>query len=139
MPSAGYTCQEAEAVAGLQPIRNNLWLAYRTKASYRLPRRRERAGGFSLSVGHVLVAQIDVHRGKPNRVNWAALVAFMALIVPALCACSGLSQPAPSSSRYLDLNDPPPRRDPMADQETARAKAELTDRRDNAERAASQQ
>jgi hypothetical protein len=69
----------------------------------------------------------------------AALVAFMVVIALALCACSGLPSATSSAGPYANLNEPPPRRDPAADQEAARAKAELTDRRDKAERAASQQ
>jgi hypothetical protein len=70
--------------------------------------------------------------GKRGRITPAAFVASMALIAQTLCACSGLS----SSSRYLDLNEPPPRRDPGADQEAARAKADLNATRDAAQQQA---
>jgi hypothetical protein len=81
-------------------------------------------------------ARQHADHGKRSRITPAAFVAFMALIAQTLCACSGLSQPAPSSSRYLDLNEPPPRRDPGADQEAARAKADLNATRDAAQQQA---
>ena len=68
--------------------------------------------------------------------NLAALVVFMALIARALCACSGLPSAASSSAPYANLNDPPSRRDPGADQEAARAKADLSAARDTAQQRA---
>ena len=79
---------------------------------------------------------MDVHHGRPNRINLAALVAFMALIAPALGACSGLPLAASSSAPYANLNEPPPRRDPGADQEAARTKADLSATRDVAQQQA---
>ena len=38
-----------------------------------------------------MIAKMHAHHGEPNRINLAALVAFMALIAPALCACSGFA------------------------------------------------
>ena len=79
---------------------------------------------------------MDVHHGKPNRTNLAALVAFMVLIAQALCACSGLPSAARSSAPYANLYDPPTRRDLGADQEVAKAKADLSAARDTAQQQA---
>jgi hypothetical protein len=68
--------------------------------------------------------------------NLAVLVVFMALIAQALCACSGLPSAARSSAPYANLYDPPPRRDLGADQEVARAKADLSAARDTAQQQA---
>ena len=80
--------------------------------------------------------EMDVHHGKPNRINWAALVGFMALIALALCACSRLPSATSPSGPHANLNEPPPRRDPGADQEAARAKADLNATRDAAQQQA---
>jgi len=80
---------------------------------------------------------MDVHHGKPERAKCTALVACMALIAPALCACSGLPSATSSSAPYANLNEPPPSRDhPSADQEAARTKAELSATRDAAQQQA---
>jgi hypothetical protein len=73
---------------------------------------------------------------KRSRVNPAAFVASMALIAQTLCACSGLPSTTSSAAPYANLNEPPPRRDPLADQEVARTKTELIATRDNLENAA---
>jgi hypothetical protein len=75
---------------------------------------------------------MDVHHVKPNRINLDALVAFMALVAQALCACAGLPSAPGSAAPYANLNEPPPRRDPGVDQEAAKAKADLSARRDAA-------
>jgi hypothetical protein len=82
---------------------------------------------------------LHADHAKRSRVNPAAFVASMALIAQTLCACSGLPSTTSSAAPYANLNEPPPRRDPMADQEAARTIAELIATRDNAERSASQQ
>jgi len=86
------------------------------------------------------LVKVDAHHGKPSRIGAAALVASMALIAQTLCACSELPQSASAastSSRYLDLNQPPPNGGLSADQ-AAQAKAGLTTARDNSQRAAVQ-
>jgi len=82
------------------------------------------------------MVKMDVHHEKPNRIGLAALVAFMTLIAQALCVCSGMPSAASSSAPYANLNEPPPRRDPGADQEAARAKADLSSARDAAQQQA---
>jgi hypothetical protein len=57
-------------------------------------------------------------------------------VAPALCACSRLPSATSPSGPYANLNEPPPRRDPGADQEAARAKADLSATRDAVQRQA---
>jgi hypothetical protein len=63
----------------------------------------------------------------------------MTLMAQTLGACSGLPLPTSSTAQYPNLNEPSPSRKPLADQEAAQAKAELTEMRDNQERAAASQ
>ena len=72
-------------------------------------------------------------RGQINRI---VFVASAALIAQMLSACSDLHQSV--AGQYPDLNDPPPMTEVRADQ-VAQIKAELTQVRDNQERAAAQQ
>ena len=72
-------------------------------------------------------------RGPTNR---ALFVASAALIAQILSACSDLHQSV--AGQYPDLNEPQPMAGVRADQ-VAQIKAELTQVRDNQERAAAQQ
>jgi len=74
---------------------------------------------------------------KRSRIAPAAFVASMALVAQALCACSGLPSSTSASGPYPNLNEPPPSRESV--DQAARAKADLTATRDDAERAAAQQ
>ena len=83
------------------------------------------AADFSVSGAEMSSASQYADHGKRSWSTPAAFVACMALVAQTFCACSSLPSAAISAAPYANLNEPPPSRDPSADEEAARTKAEL--------------